>query len=293
MKTLVITRGLPASGKTTWAHKIQEENPGSYKVICKDDLRAMLDNSKWSGPNEKFVLEVRDMIILKALQEGKHVIIADTNLNPVHIQHIRQLVKENKETLGDVDIVLEDFTLASVEECIKRDLKRNNPVGERVIREQYKKWLYPDTVRETPKYDVLLPDAIIVDVDGTLALHNGRNPFDFEKLSEDKLNDQVASLLISMQVAKSDLKVLIVTGREYKYVEETSKWLTSHGVYFDRIFCRTDDDKRNDAIIKEEIYDNHIYGKYNIRFVLDDRNRTVEKWRQLGLTCLQVADGNF
>ena len=52
-------------------------------------------------------------------------------------------------------------------------------------------------------------------------------------------------------------------------------------------------DNRKDSIIKEEIYRNLIEPNYNIEFVLDDRNQVVDMWRRIGLTCLQVADGNF
>jgi hypothetical protein len=52
-------------------------------------------------------------------------------------------------------------------------------------------------------------------------------------------------------------------------------------------------DRRKDSIIKKEIFDRHIRDVYNIEFVLDDRNQVVELWRSLGLTCLQVADGDF
>ena len=56
-------------------------------------------------------------------------------------------------------------------------------------------------------------------------------------------------------------------------------------------------DGRNDTIVKKELYEENIKGNYEILFVLDDRNSekypVVGMWRELGLTCFQVADGNF
>ena len=52
-------------------------------------------------------------------------------------------------------------------------------------------------------------------------------------------------------------------------------------------------DFRKDSIVKKELFDENVRGKYNIEFVLDDRNQVVEMWRSIGLVCLQVADGNF
>ena len=52
-------------------------------------------------------------------------------------------------------------------------------------------------------------------------------------------------------------------------------------------------DNRDDRIVKREIYEREIKGRYNVRFVLDDRNKVVALWRDLGLPCFQVADGDF
>lgn len=74
MKTVFMTVGLPASGKSTWARAKMAEHPGSYKRVNKDEIRAMIDDGKWSRDNEKFVLGVRDYVVAAALNAGKHVI---------------------------------------------------------------------------------------------------------------------------------------------------------------------------------------------------------------------------
>ena len=56
---------------------------------------------------------------------------------------------------------------------------------------------------------------------------------------------------------------------------------------------RPEGNNEKDSIIKKRIYEDHIKGKFNVEFVLDDRNQVVEMWRELGLTCLQVAEGDF
>lgn len=62
----------------------------------------------------------------------------------------------------------------------------------------------------------------------------------------------------------------------------------------DKIDCTKCGDNRKDSIVKRELYEKYIEGKYLIRFVLDDRNQMVDMWRnELGLKCLQVAEGNF
>lgn len=278
MKKVIITKGLPGSGKSTWAKKLIDKYPNQYKRINKDDLRAMLDNSKHSKDAEKFVLKIRNQVILMALEEGKHVIIDDTNLHPKHEKTIRELTK------GIAEVTIQDFTDVDLETCIQRDLNRLKSVGEKVIREMYNDFLAPKLEKITINEN--LPHAIICDLDGTLALLNGRSPYDASSCEKDELNSVVASLI-------KDKLVLLVSGREDKYREQTINFLQIHQINYEKLIMRETGDFRKDSIIKKEIFDTQIREFYNIDFVLDDRNQVVQMWRQLGLTCLQVAEGDF
>lgn len=135
--TLWMTRGLPGSGKSTWARAKQAEFAlGEVKRVNKDDLRTMLDGGKWSADNEKFVVRMRDCIVIAALAEGRHVIVDDTNLALQHESRLRQLARE-----GGAEFALVDFTHVPLEECIARDRTRVACVGERVIREMWQEYL--------------------------------------------------------------------------------------------------------------------------------------------------------
>lgn len=281
MKKVIILKGLPASGKSTWAKQLLDSQPGAYKRINKDDLRAMLDNSHWSKGNEKFVLRLRDELILSALEEGKHVIVDDTNLHPKHEQQIRQLVK------GQAEVEVRMFD-ADVEECVERDAARAKPVGAKVIRDMHRQFIAP-----APKPYVLapgLPEAVLCDLDGTLALLNGRNPYDASTCEQDALNPVVAGII---RAVGEGTRLVLVSGREDRHRPQTERWLASHAIAYDALHMRQTGDNRRDAIIKEEIFDAHIRPHYAVRFVLDDRNQVVAMWRRLGLVCLQVAEGDF
>lgn len=286
MKKVILTKGLPASGKSTWAKEMLRKQPNAYKRVNKDDLRAMLDDGQWSIDMEKFILDVRDTLIMQALNQGKHVIVDDTNLAPKHFNRISQLVK------GKAVIEWKDFTHVSVAECIERDKKRANPVGAKVILDMYNQFLKVPTPKI--EYDQTLPNAVICDLDGTLALLNGRDPYDASSCEQDAVN---APVLRTILTVKTD-KVLFVSGREDKYRTQTIAFLNNKcGITFDNrfegLYMRQSGDTRKDSIIKQEIYDAHIKGKYNVLFVLDDRNQVVDFWRSIGLTCFQVAEGDF
>ncbi len=282
MKTVTLTKGLPASGKTTWAKNLIDNNPGMYKRVSKDDLRAMMDNGKWSSENEKFVLKIRDSLIVQAINEGYHVIVDDTNLNPVHAKHIADLIK------GVGVVIFEDFTSVPLETCLERDAKRTNSVGSKVIKGMWKQFLKPAPliVEQDPK----LPDAIICDIDGTLALFGAANPYNRD-YSKDTMNETIRGILYYYM--DSGNKLILVSGRMESAREVTEDWLSCNGVNPDGLFMRRTNDTRKDAIVKKELYEDNIKGKYNVKFVLDDRNRVVEMWREQGLICLQVAEGDF
>jgi hypothetical protein len=135
------------------------------------------------------------------------------------------------------------------------------------------------------------PLAILCDLDGTLAHLNGRNPYDASTCTEDTLNEPVAHIVRTY--AAAGVKVILVSGREERFRKPTEHWLAEHRIAYEALLMRRTRDFRKDAIIKTEIYRARIEGTFRVLFVLDDRNQVVDQWRTLGLTCLQVAPGDF
>ena len=287
MKTITVLKGLPASGKSTWAKSQLDEHPGLFKRVNKDDLRAMLDNSKWSKDNEKFVVMVRDAIIRLALQEGYHVILDDTNLHNKH-----QLKMEEIAIDYNAQVSVKFFD-ATVQECIERDLKRSASVGERVIKKMYRQFLESKAPAGTQiQQDPNLPKAIIVDLDGTLAHMRDRGPFEWDKVGSDALDETVASI-VKLFHLEDKASVIVVSGRDGCCEQETRRWLDRHKIQYFQLLMRSQGDSRKDAVVKEELYHKHIQGNWFVEFVLDDRDQVVEMWRRLGLKCFQVAEGDF
>ena len=280
MKKVIVLRGLPASGKSTWAKSQIDTNPGKYKRISKDDMRSQFDNGKYSKGNENFILKARDALILLALQEGYQPIIDDTNLHPKHIETIKELVKD----LATVEI--KDFTDISLKECIERDRKRANYVGEKVIRSMYNQYLRPEI--PVIEHNSTLPNALIVDLDGTLALFDRKVASAYGRdFTEDTLNRSVYTLLNRYE---EFCRALLVSGRQEKDREATTTWLKMHAVPYDHLCMRQTDDKRSDYIVKQEIYNEHIKDKYNIIMVIDDRLQVCRLWYELGLPLFRAGD---
>ena len=136
-------------------------------------------------------------------------------------------------------------------------------------------------------------DAIMCDLDGTLSLLNGRDPYKPETCNDDMVNKAVARVLEIFHAA--GYKIVFLSGREETYKPQTISFLTKAVTFVDyMLFMRKAEDYRKDSIIKNELYDKEVKDWFNIIFAMDDRNQVVDMWRdEVGLTCFQVAEGDF
>lgn len=290
MAKLIMCKGLPGSGKSTWAIDQCLNSLGMVVRVNKDDIRAEFEQNgwQWSREGEKEVLKRRDALILDALAKGFTVISDDTNLAPKHETQLKLLAK-----LHDAEFEVKSFLDVRLDECIRRDNLRTGKarVGERVIRGMANQ--LPNEPPQVVPYvnDPTLPQVIICDLDGTLAIHNGRSPFDFQKCDTDLLNVPIRDLIWCMN--QHLITPVYLSGRDDIVKDKTQAWLDANECAKGPLYMRVTGDKRNDAVVKRELLDNHVKGVSYVRFVLDDRDRVVKMWREIGLTCLQVNYGAF
>lgn len=291
MQKIILTKGLPASGKSTYSKKLIDDNPEKYKRVNKDELRLMMDNSKWSKRNENFVKKIRDDIVKSALIDGYSVIVDDTNLDDSHHNRMVEISNDYYNMYNKkVEVETEDFTDVPLETCIQRDKTRTASVGEKVIRGFYNQYLKKEV--KPAEFVPGVPNAIICDIDGTMAIKGDRDIYDYSKVHLDKVNDAVKIAVMAIEETLEPA-IIFCSGRDDNCRGETEKWLTDNHISFDKLLMRKTGDKRKDSIVKQEIYDAEIKGKFNILMVFDDRNSVIEMWRSNGLPVFQVADGDF
>lgn len=306
MLEILLTKGIPASGKSTFAKKLAEQ--GSHTRVNKDDLRAMLHASVFTEANEKFVLSTRDFIVEECLRKDLSVVVDDTNFDGQHFKRMC-LIAEKYSSKGIV--VREKYFPIELSVAHERNEQRVvGKVPRSVIDRMYKKYVEGKTVKERfhqvasskrdeltrPKNRENLPLSCVFDIDGTTALMNDRSPFDKSRYNEDSPNPPVIDVILTYY--EKGYKILFVSGRDEEGREITETWLKTHltiqnkPIQFE-LFMRRNKDTRNDSIIKKELYQHNIENIYNVIFWCDDRDRVVKAVRELGIPCFQVAYGDF
>jgi len=147
-------------------------------------------------------------------------------------------------------------------------------------------------------------NIIIVDIDGTISKVGDRlkylqqTPKNWDKFYNACFDDEpIHSVIDLIETLWGTSKAIVFcTGRIESVRSQTIKWINKH-IDIDnddyKLVMRPDDDYRHDTEVKPEQLSNAGIMLQQIAFVLEDRDSMVKKWRELGLTCLQVADGNF
>ena len=301
-RKLIICRGIQGSGKSTWSKQWCHEDPEHRVRFNNDDIRSMLGDY-WVPSREKLVTEAKANMITFALTKGYDVVGDNMNRNPKEDTWIRTLCEKiEKDTGIHVNIEYKDFW-TPVEECIRRDATRPNPIGEKVIKEtwrRYRNFIISSDIKEMLKNKAEHVDGgrpvILVDMDATLCLNTSGRPFYGENSASGMLEDTPVEEIYNLvrQVGEHCL-VFIVTGREGtdEVVDATKEGLKKNDIPSNAIFFRPVGDYSPGPDCKKKIYEENIKGKYNVQFVLDDNSKCVKMWRDQGLICLQPNEGKF
>lgn len=156
MKRIIFTRGIPASGKSTWAKQEVLKDPEHSVRINRDDLRNM-SGQYWVPAREDYIKACKSTILINAINfKFNTIIIDEMNLNPKETGHLKGVISMMNETIKDIEdkyiVEIKDFTNVSLDVCLERDSKRENPIGEKVIRGIFNKYRDLYNLRENEQY---------------------------------------------------------------------------------------------------------------------------------------------
>jgi hypothetical protein len=145
-----------------------------------------------------------------------------------------------------------------------------------------------------------MQDIILFDLDGTLALIEHRQHYvrgkkkrwrDFFAACIDDTPN--APLITLLHVLYRQFQIYIVSGRSDEVRAQTEDWLLRHQVPYHRLIMRKEGDYTPDNVLKRSWVEDGTLPKNRILCVFDDRDKVVKMWREMGLPCYQVAEGNF
>ena len=313
MLKIFILQGLPAAGKSTWATQYVKDNLGT-KRINNDSLRLMLDNGVFSRDNEDMLNVAFFQLVTLSLNSGFDVILDNTYLNQKALNKVHAFASN----YGNLEVIEKVFPV-SIEDCLARNALREGlaRVPEKVIFDMAKaagidKNGYAQLLDKVTTYrpkpeakpqDTSLPKALVCDLDGTLALIGDRSPYDSASCAKDHINTPVLECLHAMYLR--GYEIIFVSGRSEDHRLQTKEFLdrcntittdmseSTLKMYYS-LFMRPSKDNRKDSVVKKEIYENHLEGRYNILFWLDDRPQVIRMARyDLGLTVFALNDREF
>jgi predicted kinase len=301
MSVMLILRGVPGCGKSTFAHQWLKEGELRARVN-RDDIRMQLFG-KETGVDESMVTEVEHAQVEMFLSAGYSVIVDDTNIRHQYIKPFINIAGKHGVPVAikqfDVDLktALErnaqraaaggrNVPTGVIEKMFK-SLKSSGQFTRQMIAEHYgSTHAYEPYIRPVDKEKVYL-----FDIDGTLAAMSDRSPFDWPKVANDDPRIQV--ILTAEAHFKAGYKIIVMSGRDAVCRNETIKWLEFYDVPFSELYMRAEGDVRKDNIVKAELFDKYIRHQYNVIAVYDDRQQVVDMWRAMGVDCFQVQPGDF
>jgi predicted kinase len=316
MGKMFILRGLPGCGKSTKARQLQKEYGG--RIAERDIFRKLIYGTYYGADvDEKVITETQRAFVEEGLRFGENVIISDMNLKHAYVKAWVEIAWKHH---AQIEIV--DMTNVSLSDCRHNNanddrVKDGKVVPDELIVDLHQRFIkgrgYPlpvmmtgAKVKDERRFETYVPDtskrdAIIVDIDGTLARMVARGPFDEHLVHTDELIESVARMV--EHAAFSDVKIIFMSGRTdgceaqtLDWLREKMPWLDWAGadVEYQLIMRRSVEDRgRPDDIVKYELFQRHVAERYNVLYVIDDRNKVVNMWRAMGLTCAQVAQGDF
>lgn len=304
-KKLILTRGIQGSGKSTWARKWVEEDPEHRIRINNDDIRNML-GVYWVTSREGLVSDIKKRAAQYAMDRNYDIVVDNMNLNPKEVKFWEDLVWAHNETVGNnselkdkydsYEIEFKDFFIP-LEECIRRDAMRPNPIGEKTIRETWRRYKHFIQTSEVERYVNNLkryegkPKCIVIDMDSTVCFNMSKRPWYGEGAAEGMVDDVpntgVCDIIRQLQ---EQYLIVVATGRDTSQEEVTKQWLARQGINVDEYFFRTNGDYRKGFEIKKEEI-TAILAKYDIVAIFEDCEPIVQMYRDMGLTVLQPNKG--
>lgn len=138
-RKVIVLQGLQGSGKSTFAKVWANESPTSRVRVCRDDIRNML-GKYWVPERENLVTQIEYQTMFQSMMKGYDVVSDAMHLSEYSDDLIWDLVNTVNHLQREYSYSIEFKPFPTpIEECIKRDAKRENPIGKDIILATYER----------------------------------------------------------------------------------------------------------------------------------------------------------
>lgn len=298
---LLILRGIPGCGKSTFAHQWLKEGERRARVN-RDDIR-MQFFGKETGVDENMVTEIEHSQVDRLLKAGYSVVVDDTNIRHAYIKAFVKIAAKygTPVAVKEFDVDLKTAVARNAVRASQGGRNVPTPVIERMYKSmkssgQFTRQHIEEAWGQSEIADPYIrpvgkKKAYLFDIDGTLAEMHDRGPFEWDKVGNDKPRWQVIETAKAHSLA--GYSIIVMSGRDSVCRKQTIEWLLRFGVPCFELHMRPEGDMRKDNIVKQELFDQHVRFNYDVVAVYDDRDQVVQMWRAMGVNCFQVQPGNF
>ncbi|GAA4778705.1 hypothetical protein GCM10023200_09670 [Actinomycetospora chlora] len=288
MPTLVLVRGLPASGKTTRARAlVASRRPGSILRVNRDDLRRSMVDPSYSAPVDAVERRISDAewrLVRGALLDGVDVVVDATNLRSSVARRWLALAEacgaawrvEDVPADGPVDL----------EECVRRDAARPpvERVGEEVLRDLHARFVDAETGRLAP----LDPPARLSSAGGAPYRPVPGTPSAVVVVVEGMRG---ATTLVEGLVATGHRVIACSARPEEERVAVADLLARELDVPLEAVLLRPPGRRGGDAAALLGLFDEHVRDRYTVVGVVESRPVPARAWRRTGLPVIGVVDG--
>ena len=260
----------------------------------------------WIPSRESIVSNTKLQTTLYAMRMGYDIVVDNMNLNPKEVKYWENVIdSHNNIKTSDInpdwvqyeyEIEFKDFFIP-LEECIRRVAMRPNPIGEKVIRETWKRYKHLIQTTEVERHVDKMrrytgkPKCIVIDMDSTMCFNVTKRPWFGEVAAEGMINDVPNTGVCEMIRQLQDYyDIVVATGRDTSQEEVTRQWLAKQGINPDEFYFRTNGDFRKGVVVKKEQIEK-ILETYDIVSIFEDCEPIVQMYREMGLTVLQPNKG--